>query len=733
METIEGTVESVIYYNPENGYCILRLMPPHHRFIREDQLITVVGNMPEFQPGETVRFEGDWTVHPTYGEQFKAHSFVQTRPATLEGIKRYLASGMVEGIGPVYAERIVEHFGIKTFEILDRDPERVKEVRGIGEKRGANIAKAWLEHQALRQIMAQLQSYGISAKMAIQIFNHYGDEAFEVVQREPYRLVHDIHGVGFKRADQIARSFGLPLQAPARIEAGIVHVLNEAEADGHIYLPSEELIRKASELLQLEPLTIEQMLQELSDSEAIQIEDIPTADGTGWQQVVYRKMMFHSEQGVARRIQFMVDAEESRLAHLQEMDTHQWEQMIRRLLAIDDVELSQQQREAVRATLTNKVCVLTGGPGTGKTTTLRTVIAVLEAEGCTFALASPTGRAAKRLAEATGQPAQTIHRLLMYSPNDGYGYNEDYPLDVDMVIIDEASMLDLLLFYSLLKAIDVGTHLLLVGDVDQLPSVGAGDVLRDIIKSGVCPVFQLDRVFRQADDSMIIENAHRINHGKLPDTANKSQDFFFFGAEDPQEAAELLIDIVTYRIPQKFGFDPKQDIQVLSPMYKGHVGVDALNQALQKALNPSGGRKAEIRVGRTQFRVGDKVMQTRNNYDKEVYNGDIGLIHSIDLTDEMLFVEFDGRIVEYEKSVLEELVHAFAISVHKSQGAEYPVIVMPILPQHYMMLQRNLLYTAITRAKQMVVLVGTRKAIAIAVNNNRVSKRYSALAWRLMI
>lgn len=730
METIEGTIEGIIYYNPENGYCILRLMPPQLRFTNEDQLITVVGNMPEFQPGENVRFEGAWTTHSTYGEQFKAQTFVQLRPATLEGIKRYLASGMVAGIGPVYAERIVDHFGMKTFDILDRDPERVKDVPGIGPKRGASIAKSWTEHQSLRQMMAQLQSYGISAEMAMRMFNLYGDEAYEIVQREPYRLVHDIQGIGFKKADVIARSFGLPIHAPARIEAGVVHVLSEAEGDGHVYLPTNELIAKAAELLELDPVIVEKAMPDIQDSMSLMFEDIPLPEAAGWQQVVYRSVMFYSERGAARHIQEMMQDDESRLAHLQGLDLPEWQALINAVLDDNDVELSQQQRDAVRAALSNKVCVLTGGPGTGKTTTLRTVISILEDEDCSFALASPTGRAAKRLAEATGQMAQTIHRLLLYSPADGYGYNEDSQLDVDMVIIDEASMLDLSLFYSLLKAIRTETHLLLVGDVDQLPSVGAGDVLRDIIKSGVCPVFQLDRVFRQAGDSMIIENAHRINHGELPDTNNQNRDFFFFGEEDPQEAAALLVDVVRNRIPDKFGFHALNDVQVLAPMYRGPIGVHALNTALQQALNPPG-HKAEHRFGSTVFRVGDKVMQTRNNYDKEVYNGDIGRVYSIDQADETLLVEVDGQIIEYTKADVEELVHAFAISVHKSQGAEYPVVVLPVMSQHYMMLQRNLLYTAVTRAKKMVVLVGTRKAIAIAVNNNRVAQRYSALSWRL--
>ncbi len=729
-DKLEGAVERITYYNSENGYCVMRIAPAQLRLGIRNQLITVVGTMPEIQPGEQVEFTGSWMNHPTHGRQFKAETVVQLRPATLEGIRRYLGSGLVRGIGKVLAKRIVDYFGEETLDILDRTPERVREVPGIGKKKSAQIVTAWAEQREIKKVMMFLQGHGINTSLALRIYKTYGDEALTLVQQDPYRLVKDIHGIGFLTADKIARDMGLPPFAPTRIRAGLIYALNEATNDGHVYLPTEALLDQATTLLDIESHLLDDELIRLRDEGDIVIEDIPESETQDPVQVTYHAAMYYSEKGVTTRLHDMIDHPNSRLATLLRLTSDEWRRLVHNITAMDDISLTDQQERSVRTALTNKLSILTGGPGTGKTTTLRTIIAALESTQHKFRLASPTGRAAKRLSEATGHPAQTIHRLLSFSPQEGFGMNPDNPLDTDMVVVDEASMVDLILFYNLLKALRPNTHLLLVGDVDQLPSVGAGDVLRDIIRSGVCPVIRLDTVFRQAGDSMIIENAHRINRGISPDTSNNSTDFFFFGEEDPAAAADLLVDVVVNRLPDKFGVDAMRDVQVLAPMYNGRVGVNSLNDFLQQKLNPAG-RPAQKRLAGTLFRVGDKVMQTRNNYDKEVYNGDIGWIRTLDMNQHTMGVEIDGREVIYDWLECDELVHAYAISVHKSQGAEYPVIVIPVMTQHYMMLQRNLLYTAVTRAKQMVVLVGTRKAIAIAVRNDAVAKRWSALDWRL--
>lgn len=732
METLEGNVEHITYYNHENGYCVMRLAPSQLRLGGRDQLVTVIGNMPELQPGESVRLSGEWTFHPRHGKQFKAETVVQERPATVDGIKRYLGSGLIRYVGKKTAARIVDFFGPETLDVLDRQPERVLNVPGVGKKRARSIATAWAEQQEIKKVMLFLQSHGLNTALALRIYKEYQDNALEQVQQDPYRLVKDIHGVGFRTADRIAKAIGLPAHAPARIRAGLVHALNEARNNGHVYLPTDELISTAAELLQIEQHLIDDALQNMHDNEDIVLQDIPHPETGDMQQVVYYVTMYASEKGISQRFFDLIHTPLSRLQTLADMQPSEWAATLQQITTAQGIQLSQQQEAAVRTTLTSKVSVLTGGPGTGKTTTLRTIINMLEHHQYRFELTSPTGRAAKRLAEATGHNAQTIHRLLGFSPAEGFTMNQYNPLNTDIVIVDEASMVDLLLFYSLIRALNTDTHLLLVGDVDQLPSVGAGDVLRDIIRSNICPVVRLDTVFRQAGDSKIIENAHRINNGQSPDTTNTSRDFFFFGEQEPQAAAELLVDVVSNRIPQKFGFDAMTDIQVLAPMYNGHIGVHALNRALQTTLNPPG-RHAEKSLHGTLFRVGDKVMQTRNNYDKEIYNGDIGRIKSLDMRNHQLNVTIDGLTVTYDWIECDELVHAYAISVHKSQGAEYPVVVVPIMTQHFMMLQRNLLYTAITRAKEMVVLVGTRKAIGLAVRNDKISQRYSALAWRLSL
>jgi len=726
-DVLTGSVERITYYNDETGYCVLRLRP-HQLMLGREQLVTVVGTMPELQPGESVRLEGEWSNHPRHGRQFRAETVTTTRPASAEAIQRYLGSGLIKGIGPIMARRIVEHFNEETLDILDRTPNRVREVPGIGQHRARLIGQAWVEQQHIKDVMLFLQGHGVTTRLAVKIYKTYGDQSIAIVSRDPYRLSADIFGIGFKTADKIAQDLGLPHDAPSRIAAGIAHTLNEATDNGHVFLPRDELVTAAAEMLGVDSTVVEQIVTQQAARSEIMIEPVPgEAERV---EAVYLPPLYFSEKGVANRLRLMTGTPGSRLADLRRRDL---DALLHEIASTSPVQLSAQQAEAVKAALTHKISILTGGPGTGKTTTLRSVIAVLERTRHSFMLASPTGRAAKRLTEATGHPARTVHRMLGFKPAEqGFLFNEEHPLDADMIIVDEASMLDLHLFYNLLKAIEPETHLLLVGDVDQLPSVGAGNVLHDVIRSEAGPVTRLDVIFRQAETSQIIRNAHRINRGETPDTSNQSNDFFVFVEEDPEKAAELLVDVVQNRIPDRFGFDPITDIQVLAPMYRGPVGVAALNERLQAVLNGNErGRKAERRLSGHLFRQGDKVIQMRNNYEKDVFNGDIGRIFGFDMTNQVMTVEIDERRVDYDWSETDELTHAYCISVHRAQGSEYPCVVMPIVTQHYMMLQRNLLYTAVTRAKKLVVLVGTRKAIAIAVRNDRVAQRWSALDWRI--
>jgi exodeoxyribonuclease V alpha subunit len=745
---ISGSVERVTYYNAENGYSVIRLKPDSPDMLRfryaagRDGLITVVGNLPEVNPGEWLRLRGRWTSHSEYGRQFQAEQCEQALPATIEGIKRYLGSGMIRGIGKKMAERIVHQFGEATLDIIDNDPERLRNVIGIGPKRISGIQKAWQEQKAIKDVMIFLQSHGVSTSLAIKIYKKYGDNALTVVRNEPYRLVQDVYGIGFKTADKIARALGLAHDDPGRIEAGIAYTLNRMAEEGHVYVPQEKLEPEAAEILQVPAEKIAARLETLESEAFIKRDTIrreplqyeigretssPEPAVVQEERAVYLTPFYFSEVGVTNRVQRMVEHPTSRLHALQRrLRSEGW-----RPRAEQGIRLAPHQVEAIQTAVLNKVTILTGGPGTGKTTTLRALLDLLDEGGHNYVLAAPTGRAAKRLAEASGREAKTVHRLLEFKPADGFARNEQNPIDADLVVIDEASMLDLVLANTLLKAIGPDSHLLLVGDVDQLPSVGAGDVLRDLIDSGVTAVVRLQTIFRQAANSLIVQNAHRINQGQMPLTPPDASDFFLFVKQEPEELAALLVDVVKNRIPHKFGLDPLDDVQVLSPMYRGATGVNNLNDLLQAALNPPGARKAERRLGGRIFRTGDKVMQTVNNYDKNVYNGDIGRITFMDLVAQTMTVSIDGMPVVYDFLESDELELAYAISVHKSQGAEYPCVVMPVITQHYMMLQRNLLYTAVTRAKRLVVLLGTRRALGIAVHNNRVSERHTALDWRL--
>lgn len=742
IHQISGSVERVTYYNEENGYSVIRLKPDSRRMLPfaytpgRDGLLTVVGNLPEVNPGEWLKLTGRWTNHAQHGRQFQAETCEQALPATVEGVKRYLGSGLIRGVGKVMAERIVNKFGEQTLDVIEFEPQRLRGVLGIGPKRVKQITKAWEEQKAIKNVMIFLQSHGVSTSLAVKIYKKYGDDALAVVQNTPYRLVQDIHGIGFKTADKIAKALGLAHDDPDRIEAGIAYTLNRMAEEGHVYVPQDELEPEAAEILTVPQDRISAVIKELENEALIKRETIryeipqPAAHqpAVREEQAVYLTPFYYSEIGVTQRIQRMVRHPTSRLGRLRQ--AAQQGQLETAGRGSNGLQLAPQQLEAVHAAIQNKVTVLTGGPGTGKTTTLRALLDILERNRRSYVLASPTGRAAKRLSEATGREAKTIHRLLEFKPGEGFGRNEQNPLDADMVIIDEASMLDLVLANNLLKAIGPDSHLLLVGDVDQLPSVGAGDVLRDLIDSGVAAVIRLQTIFRQAANSLIIQNAHRINAGQMPQSAKQDGDFFIFIKEDPEELVELLVDIVQRRVPHKFGLHPLDDIQVLSPMYNGPAGVSNLNLRLQAALNPPG-KKVERRLGGRVFRVGDKVMQTVNNYDKNVYNGDIGRITAIDIVQQTISVMIDGAPVVYDFLEADELVHAYAISVHKSQGSEYPCVVIPMTTQHYLMLQRNLLYTAVTRARQLAILVGTRRAIGIAVRNRKVTERHTALDHRL--
>ncbi len=728
-ERLEGAVERITYYNEENGYSVVRL-----NVNTRSDMVTVVGNLPEVQPGESLQLEGRWTTHPQYGLQFQAEWCKQVLPATVEGIRAYLGSGMIKGVGPVTAQRIVQRFGVDTLRVLDEEPARLREALGVGPKRAASVTEAWEEQKHIREVMMFLQTHGVSTNLAVKIYKTYGDDALEVVQEDPYRLARDIWGVGFKTADKVARDLGLPHDAPSRVEAGVAYALSQLADQGHVYVPEDELIRTSAPLLEVEPELISEAIGRLDAEQVVERETLTyreqhqaAASAVREEEAVYLAPFYYGEIGVTNRLRDLVEDGNTRLAPFRSVD---WEALLAQITRDSAIELSAEQRLAVRTALSNKVTVLTGGPGTGKTVTVRTVIAALEAMRRKYALCAPTGRAAKRLSEATSRPAKTVHRMLEYSPQHGFQRNEEHPLGVDCLIVDEASMLDLLLTNRLLKAVDSSAHVLFVGDVDQLPSVGAGDVLRDVIGSERVAVIQLTEIFRQAADSGIVVNAHRINRGEFP-VLNEFDDFYFFSQEDPKEAAALLVDIVQRRVPKKFELDPVDDIQVIAPMYRGRCGVSKLNEELQKALNPAAPRKQEKRVGGRVFRVGDKVMQTRNNYDKDIYNGDIGRVSRIDTANQTMAVRIDGRSVVYDWLELDELVHAFAVSVHKSQGSEYTAVVMPILTQHYLLLQRNLLYTAITRARELVVLVGTRKAMWIAVKNDQVSERHSGLSIRL--
>lgn len=727
---LEGTLERLTFQNEENGYTVAKLIPKGKSYE-----VTVVGTLSGVNVGELLHLEGRWINHPQYGRQFEVQSYSVHYPATVEGLRKYLGSGLVYGVGPVTASRIVDHFGLEILDIIETHPERLREVDGIGEKRAKTIARAWEDQKQIKEIMLFLQGHGVSTSLAVRIFKQYGQNSIEVVRSNPFQLARDVFGIGFRTADKIARQMGISLSAPERIQAGLLYCLSQFADEGHCFCPRRQLLDEAARLLEVSRMLCEEQLNALITAGDLFAEDTypedagPDAKPNPDAQAIYLPPFFLAEHGVTSRLSRIRLSARDRLADFKSVD---WERAFTWLDGQIPIQLTDHQRAAVRMALTEKVSILTGGPGTGKSTITGSIIRLLKARGHSVLLAAPTGRAAKRLSEATGLEAKTIHRLLEFKPG-GSGFTRDAsnPLDADLVIIDETSMVDILLMNHLLGAIDQGSHLLLVGDMDQLPSVGPGNVLRDLIQCEVIPVTRLETIFRQDENSYIIVNAHNINQGKMPTIARSAHDFFLFSEQDPEKAADWVIDLVCHRIPQKFGFSSSTDIQVLSPMHRGAAGVAELNRRLQEALNPPAPGKAEYRHGSRVFREGDRVMQIRNDYDRQVFNGDMGIIERIDLEESAALIDFEGRSVQAEFSQLDELVHAYAVSIHKSQGSEFPVVVIPLLTQHYMMLQRNLLYTGVTRARKMVVLVGSRQAIAMAVRNDRIAMRNTRLARRM--
>jgi exodeoxyribonuclease V alpha subunit len=732
MLELEGSVSGIVFRNEDNGYSIVR-------FNCEGEQVTLVGCMPFVSEGEELKVKGEWVYHPVYGEQVQVSEYSSIVPSTLQGIEKYLSSGLIPGIGPKTAKKIVEALGKEALDIIQYNPMKLTVVEGIGEKKAQRIAEAFEEQRGLREVMVFLQTYEISTAFAIKIYKKYREETIKLIKQNPYRLVEDIEGIGFKRADRIAMSMGVERNSPGRVYAGTKHVLAEFAGAGHVFVPKEQLVLRAVELMGVEKQQVEDAVSSLAIAGQLKLEEGPEG------QVVYYMPFYYAESSVAGKLAGLA---------LMEYDTFDLD-MERELEGFEQkygIVLDGVQKEAVVQSIRNGIVVITGGPGTGKTTTIKAIIEIFESKGLRVALAAPTGRAAKRMAQACGREASTIHRMLEFSYKEdehvsAFNRDEDNPLDCEVLIIDEVSMVDILLMHHLLKAVRPGTRLVMVGDVDQLPSVGAGNVLKDIINSGVVRVVRLKTIFRQQGESSIVVNAHRINEGSYPVTNERGGDFFFIETKDMQRAVDTIIDLCKNRLPGYGGYNPMTDIQVLSPMRKGPIGVDSLNKRLRESLNPAAKGKAERISGSTLFRVGDRVMQVKNNYalrweaplpgggteeGEGVFNGDLGIIESLDEEEGQMVVLFDDeRRVIYRLNQLDELEPAFAVTVHKSQGSEFPVMVMPVFWGPPMLVTRNLLYTALTRAKKLAVLVGREEYLRRMVDNNRISRRYSALDRRM--
>ncbi len=708
MEKLRCVVQRITYQS--EGYSVLKCAAKGYQ-----DLVTVVGTMPDTHVGSVLNLSGRWIIDRKYGRQFQVYAFEETLPATVYGMEKYLGSGLIHGIGPKYARLIVQTFGKDTLDVIEEEPLRLLEVPGIGEKRVARIQQSWAEQKEIKNIMLFLQSHDVSTAHATRIYRQYGSESLQVVRENPYRLADEIWGIGFRTADVIAEKLGFEKNRFVRLRAGLMYTLNRLADEGHCYATRSQLTEAGAELLEADASLLEITLDEMIRTKDVITSPLP--EGIA----IYLPPFFYGEIGVERRLRQIASAPPSFTPRPD-------------MTAPEGINYDQLQQEAIDTAGKNKIMILTGGPGTGKSTV---TLGILRAfSGAKILLAAPTGRAAKRLSEVTGLEAKTIHRLLEFKPPEGYQRNEDHPLEGDLLVVDECSMIDLLLMYALLRAVPNGMRIVLVGDVDQLPSVGAGNVLRDLIESGVFPVVTLTKIYRQAAASRIITNAHRINQGEFPDLSNaRGTDFFFQPVEDPEAAVRLLVDLVKNRLP-RFGHVPPQAIQVLTPMQRGVVGAIRLNQELQAAVNPPaldrfGGAAPELHRGGSVFRPGDKVMQLRNNYDKEVFNGDIGTIESVDPGEGTLQIRFDDRLIAYDVPELDELTLAYATTVHKAQGAEYPIVVMPVMMTHFVMLQRNLLYTGVTRARKTLVLVGQKKAIACCVQNKTVSRRNTLLSERL--
>lgn len=694
MEKITGIIDTYLFYSENNGYSVFKL---------EDGT-SAVGNLPKLNEGDRVELSGDWVKHPRYGKQFKIESANISHPTTESGIIKYLAGGMIHGIGPVTAKRIVNHFGESTMDIFESNINRLLEVEGIGQKKLEVIKEGWESQKGVKNVMLFLQSNGISSTYSMKIYKTYGDAAPELIEKNPYRLISDIWGIGFKTADEIGKNLGFTGDDPLRIKAGIIHTLQQANKDGHVFLPKEELVRETSFILQTDIGYSDIIFEELEENDEIFVQN----------KNVYLSEYYRAEREIENSIKRLLQISSEKPPKLD------------KIISGFKENYSNEQINAIKTAFSEKMLIITGGPGTGKTTTLKGIIQLFQTFDKKIMLAAPTGRAAKRMAEVIGLEAKTIHRLLEFNPKDGsFSYNEDNPLETDLLIIDEVSMIDTLLMYNLIIAISLNTTIIFVGDVDQLPSVGAGNILKDLIGSEIIPKIELNTIFRQAKDSDIITNAHRINRGEMPAfNYLKNSDFIFLEESENTKIPDKILHLCKTELPEQYKFNPVEDIQILSPIYKGDVGVTILNKLFQNELNKS----AKVYLqGEKIFKANDKVMQLRNNYDKGVFNGDIGFVVGSNTEDKILFVSFEEKMVEYKFEDLDELTLAYAVTVHKSQGSEFPCIILPLTTSHYMMLQRNLLYTAITRATKLLILIGTKKALSIGVNNNKVKNRFTSL------
>ena len=714
-ECLEGTIEQVVYYNPDNGYTVCRFG------LEDGRQFTIIGTFPPLSPGEVLRVSGRWEMNPRFGQQLRVESFVPILPSSIKGIEKFLSSGLVRGIGPVLARRIVKKFGQKTIEVISEHPDRILGVEGVGEVKLNEIKKSWTENQRIRDLIIFLQEHNVSTSIATKVYRQYGEKSFLVLRRNPYQLCLDIWGIGFKTADQIALKLGLDPASAERIKAFILYLLEKGTEQGHVFSYQDELEQNCRDELGVEEDKARSALADLSRNKLV------VAEKAGERMAVYLPHLYEAQENVARSLLELDTLPSPALPS----DADKTISEVERELGL---QFSPRQKEAIQECFRRKILVITGGPGTGKTTIIRAVVAVFDGWGRQVLLAAPTGRAAKRLAEATRKEAKTIHRILEYNPKQGrFKRNEQHPLRGDALVIDESSMVDLLLMNSLLKAVPRGMRLIMVGDKDQLPSVGPGNLLHDIIASGRVGVVTLDEIFRQERGSLIVRNAHRVNQGLgliYPPREDRESDFYFIHHEDEEKSFKTIMSLCCFNIPQRLGVPALSlQIQVLSPMYKGKCGVDNLNLELQARLNP---RSEGLKVGNREFRVGDKVMQVRNNYEKEVFNGDIGLVVHIDRTNFRLLVDFDGRQVGFEKDELNDITPAYAVSVHKSQGSEYQAVVMPLLTQHYILLQRNLFYTALTRAKKLSVVVGSYKALHIAIKNDKPVRRNGLLMEKLV-